>query len=604
VTALKVENFLGSRPVVSDWLLPQAAAVRARNCRLRSGEIAPLVTPQKLVDVPGGARRTFYRVPASPSDYWLSFVDANVDVVEGPLVNDTFDRFYWTGDGAFPKYNTLDRIRNEDGPWTLGIPVPTVAPNVTATSGSDNETRSYVYTWVTGYGEESGPSPPKLITGSPGSAWNVSALVADPGGTARNITKVRIYRTVTGSTTAGAYFFVAEQANTISTYTDNRSNSSVSLGRMLDTQIYGPPPTNLKNLILMPNGFMAGTAGRDIWFSVPYKPHAWPPNYVLSIDADPVALGVIGSTLFILTNSTPYMATGIRPEAISISRIMTVAPCLSKRSVISSPQYGVMYASHNGLVRVTQTGIDLITRDIFDEKDWADFLPGTLTAALDDVNYTAFNGFRTGFILDMSKGHYIELGQPLDFDSIWTDRYSGEAMVAKANRVSLWDPPEGDPTTWLWRSKKFDVPDPINIGAVQVRYNSAVFTNSAKTIASLKAWNAQRIKQPLQPLCSAAIGSSRKVVDPLLDPEIPQNRAPAGGSPLFRSLDLGEIPTNLSFKLYADEELVFERALSEQEPPLRPPEGYKARSYQFELNGNVVVQSVGMAETAHELAAV
>lgn len=591
---------MGSRPLVSDWLLPQNAAASARNCKLRSGEITPIVAAKKVATIPGGARYTFYRIPGSPSDYWLSFVDPNVDVVEGPLVNDAYSRFYWTGDGSFPKYNTLDRIKTGVGPWTLGIPSPTAAPSVAGSSGSTNETRAYVYTWVTGYGEESGPSPAKLETADATQNWVITGFTSAPPGTARNITKLRIYRTVTGSTTAGGYFFVSEQDNNISTYTDNASNASIALRRMLDTQIYGAPPTNLKNLTLMPNGFLVGTSGRDIWFSVPYKPHAWPPNYVLSIDADPVALAVAGSSLFILTNSTPYMATGIRPEAISLSRIMTVAPCVSKRSVVSSPQFGVLYASHNGLVRISQSGVDLITREIIDERDWADLLPGTLTAALDDVNYTAYNGFRTGFILDLAKGHFITLSKPLDFDSIWTDRYSGDAMVNRVNYLYTWDPPSGDPTNWTWRSKKFDVFDPVNIGAVQIRFEGAVYTNSEATIAALKAWNLQRMTQPLQPTGTAPLGGTRKVVDPLLDPDLLQNRGGIGGSVLFRGLDVGEIPINLIFRLYGDEELIWTRSVANQEP-LRPPSGDKYRAYQFELQGNVIIQSVGMAETGREL---
>ena len=67
----------------------------------------------------------------------------------------------------------------------------------------------------------------------------------------------------------------------------------------------------------MANGMMAGFFGRTVCFCEPYRPHAWPEKYQVTVDSDIVALAAVGTTLFILTKGAPHWAQGSSPDAMS-----------------------------------------------------------------------------------------------------------------------------------------------------------------------------------------------------------------------------------------------------------------------------------------------
>jgi hypothetical protein len=132
-------------------------------------------------------------------DTWLTFDSRDVDIVRSPIVNDSYDRYYWAGDGR-PRMNTYANIyAGTPGPYFLGVPAPTNALSVAPPAGTD-ETRAYVYTFVTTFGEEGPPSPPVVATGDAGT-WaltNMDTVVPDAASRPPNF-KINIYRTVSGS---------------------------------------------------------------------------------------------------------------------------------------------------------------------------------------------------------------------------------------------------------------------------------------------------------------------------------------------------------------------------------------------------------------------
>ena len=134
----------------------------------------------------------FWRgVNANQNAYWLEFPYEDVDVLKGPVADDRYERYYWTSVGTGPQYNPLLRIIQGYAPLTLGVPYPTTFPGVvvgpapvegtiylslnafelpdnsSAATPSETPTilaRSYVYTYVTDYGEESAPSSPGPVS--------------------------------------------------------------------------------------------------------------------------------------------------------------------------------------------------------------------------------------------------------------------------------------------------------------------------------------------------------------------------------------------------------------------------------------------------------
>lgn len=69
---------------------------------------------------------------------WLEFDDPDTDVFKSPVVDDQWQRYYFTSPSKPPQYNTYDRIVAGDDPWLLGVPAPGCAPTLTVTGGGNN----------------------------------------------------------------------------------------------------------------------------------------------------------------------------------------------------------------------------------------------------------------------------------------------------------------------------------------------------------------------------------------------------------------------------------------------------------------------------------
>ena len=265
MAGLKLEGFQGLVPRTSARLLPVMAATTARNTKLLQGELRGFRAPREIADLTDqyfDVRRVF-RVKDSEGfgygDTWLAFDSRDVDVVRSPIINDSFDRYYWAGDGR-PQYNTALRIFNEEDSYFLGVPTPTIAPTVTPPVGTD-ATRAYVYTFVSAYGEEGPPSPPTLATGTTGT-WALSGMqTVVPDASDRNITLKRIYRTVPGNNSS-TFFFVDEIPVADATYNDDEPDDTVAANNVLESTTWEEPPNDLEGWAVMPGGYMVGWKGR------------------------------------------------------------------------------------------------------------------------------------------------------------------------------------------------------------------------------------------------------------------------------------------------------------------------------------------------------
>ena len=199
MTFLRLERFGGEAPKISDRLLPEYGAAEARNARLLSGELRGIKQPDRVHRFSTGPIRNVRRLyKDNGTVVWLGLSAADSDIAKGPLVNDSFDRYYWTGEGAYVSYNSIDRIENGDAAYRLGTPAPATAPTVVVTGGSgESETRAYTYTFINEFGEESAPAPVTQISGFINGSWDLSGLATTAADVAsRNpLDAKRIYRT-------------------------------------------------------------------------------------------------------------------------------------------------------------------------------------------------------------------------------------------------------------------------------------------------------------------------------------------------------------------------------------------------------------------------
>lgn len=190
MTVIALNGFRGAAPRYSKRLLKPNQAQRAWNCRITSGRLDPIKGPGLVfTSTIEGEIRTMYRyrhfVSGVPVDNWLIW-DTDVDVQLSPIANDERGVFYFTSADFEPRASSyalaIAGMRYPDAWYALGVPSPTVAPTVAPSGGTGaDEARSYAITFVTPWGEESGPSPASaLATGKPDGTWALSNLQTAP----------------------------------------------------------------------------------------------------------------------------------------------------------------------------------------------------------------------------------------------------------------------------------------------------------------------------------------------------------------------------------------------------------------------------------------
>lgn len=635
---IEIKNFGGLIPKLSNRALPPNYATVADNTQLYSGEVRGLREPVKVADLTDRVftvQRAYRLNDGSTSIFdavgdWIAFDDSEVNFIRGALKNDQFDRYYAAGGSQLPVVaSATDWAANNTAQiYDLGVPAPSTAPTVTPPAeASTNETRAYVYTFVNEWGEESAPSPASPpATGNIAGTWAITNLqTAYPvAGNHNPISKIRIYRTVTGSASVDYRFVTEISGSLVSTYDDDGSGAqdaygyvtstdAISLNESIPSIGWDLPPSNLQGIVNMANGIMVGFVGRDLYFSEPYRPHAWPPEYSLSVEAEIVGLGVYQSGAVICTTSNPYVATGSAPASIVLTKLDDVEPCQSFRSIVNGLD-GVFYASQNGLVLVNQSGAQNVTQPLMSRNEWRDgFSPGTVSAATDGSRILAFSTISTGWLFSPLEelGQIVKLSSFTDVASVQTDPFTGEAYVVSRDVVYLWNPERTTgPLSYVWKSKTFETPRPVNMGAFRLQYEDTVGGEDYVPGFDYTTYNASRYdattivtpagnSSPLNTLNLAPLNGVRVEANVDDSPPVVQYKYPIGGSPLVPT-EPQLIRDRIRIQIWADGVLRYDREITSNEMQ-RLPSGYKADKWEVQFTTAQSIYSFRMAETASEL---
>src|ERR1035437_5974109 len=84
----------------------------------------------------GGVNKSFDST-ITGSATWLEFLDQETDVMRSPVVDDKFNRYYYSSPSLAPQYNTYDRIAAGLPAWALGLYPPGIAPTVSVAGGGN-----------------------------------------------------------------------------------------------------------------------------------------------------------------------------------------------------------------------------------------------------------------------------------------------------------------------------------------------------------------------------------------------------------------------------------------------------------------------------------
>lgn len=342
----------------------------------------------------------------------------------------------------------------------------------------DYET-SYVYTFVSAFGEEGPPSPAStVITTDDNMTVAISGLETSTSKSNTNLTKKRIYRSNTGSNTT-QFQFVGEVVLAETSFTDSSKNNE--LAEVIpstdwiappddDTSLYPDGP--MKGLIALQNGIFAGFTGNRICFSFPYQPHAWPANYRIGIEEKIVGMKATSNGLIVGTESTPYLVTGTDPSSMVAIKIETAEACLSKRSMVDMGE-AVVFAGPDGLMAAAGVTVQNLTQGLITSEQWqANYYPSTITGFYWQGRYVGFfntgSGFG-GFVFDF-RDETTALTN-LDASALirggFTDPDDNELYLIIGNKIKKFQGSTNN-LTYNWKSKEYVLPRHTSFGFAKV----------------------------------------------------------------------------------------------------------------------------------------
>lgn len=447
MSKIALATFAGAVKALEPKLLADTIGTESFNQKPGRGDLRPWRTPLEVYTVPSGTKTIYRMGRATPSDvnYWLTWA-TQVYAIHGFVSGDTTERTYYTGDG--PPKQTDNTIALAVAPYPtawklLGIPAPAqallVTPLNTGTS-ADTEIRYYTYTYVNDLGDESAPAPVSaMVTCKTDDTLKIENIAAPPSGS-YGINRIRFYRTQSGTEGDAEFYFLREEVATITETTDDGR----TLGEVLPTDGWLPPPASLTFLTGMWNGMAAGIVAADgsVRYCIAYKPYAWPVAYeTLTPNAKAVALGIFGQRLLILTTGKPVLVAGSGPDALDEQPLEFSQSCVAPRSAVGVG-HGVVWASPDGLAYFGDQGAKILTAGLLTEEQWQAMKPASMTGA-------AYKGAYFGSYLDeanVRRGFFIDTVSPAGiffleqgFEVMYFDDSQGFLYVLDGTKIKKWD---------------------------------------------------------------------------------------------------------------------------------------------------------------------
>ena len=455
-------SFGGIVPRYSDHNLSNIGATIAHDVKLRNGRIEAWRELCKFADVSPTARS--FHLHGCCLATWD-------EIVHAAEVAPDWGRFYITGRRPYLEY-VEESCECAMTTHRAGVPTPMQPPVAAATEECSRiaDARSYVYTYINKYFEESAPSPASnVVRVNDGSRVVVSGIALPPNDY-DDVIGARIYRATTGviradgkeQKTQTEFLYVGSVDFPTTTFVD--TIKGVGLGEALETHKVRPAPEGLRNIVAIEGVVrLAGTTGNQVHMTENFQLHNWPAKYDLTLDSQIVHMGALDQRLFVTTDTVPYVIDVSSCEDLKCSPVMDIQQplpdisCGHASSAIITP-HGFVYSSRVGLILIDpKAQWYVLTARWFSEDDWAQVRPetvrlgyweGFLFIVTDTVTFLLnINGDPYG---DMKGAELVTLSDcPVDLHQTST----GAMMLMQDGAVWVWN--SGDKLReYLWVSRE------------------------------------------------------------------------------------------------------------------------------------------------------
>lgn len=474
---IKISLFGGEAPLFPSDNLPLPYAAFAKDCMFDAGTLRGFGAsePRGLFVDPSTTDAAIYR--PEQQEYLLQFLQ-RTDVVQRAHASDSHKRVYWFSAAHPPRYADFSLATAGDkypgGHYLLGLPAPSSVPVVTVIPAVDKDGkpvdhaglghlaiyRSFTYTYVSNFGEESGPYLPSDGSALPsvkmyeGDKIKMTGFVLPSGNYPLNAGKLRVYQT----NTAGRFVRVA----TIDiTSAEHEWVNTDPTGAELSTALTMPPVETMSGACLTSFGYMVGFSGHTVYCSDVYMYHSWPSTYARPCKHEILRVFPAPEGAYVMTSGGPYLLVGTDPSNTQLVEVQTDDVCLSAAAVCDLGG-AVAYASQNGICLLTSQGVQRISDGIFNHLSWS----GINAAALRFVRHVSqivlIGPQSYVFSFDGDETKWVRSG--INTNVAFSDDEEGHLIYSDAGVLAKFDSNPAQAGAYEWHSPRLDLasPQPLN----------------------------------------------------------------------------------------------------------------------------------------------
>jgi hypothetical protein len=300
--------------------------------------------------------------------------------------------------------------------------------------------------------------------------------------------------------------------------------------------------------------------------------------------------------LFVGTQKNPYVITGTNPAAMSQEKLSILQACVSKRSIVSD-QWGVVYASPNGLVAVGPGIQDIVTQNLYTRDEWQPLNPSSICGALYNNMYL---GFYTNGLGPISSFIFTRADTPplsmFDFAAkcVFIERATGNfyACSNDDNIIYQLDADQDNNTIFQWRSRQFILPEPTSFAALKLQSDYSYIFDPVAYQKKLDALKAQNLALWTQ-YAGAGLSLQGCLNDAMVDTYTDD------GSVMLDVPRINDL-RSVQVLVLCDGVQVFQSEVKNNEP-IRMPGGFKGLVWEVMIVGNAPVRKFSMATSIGEL---
>lgn len=420
----------------------------------------------------------------------LSWAD-DVDYVIRPVPNDSLNRVYWTGDnspnaGGSPRMSDELTITGGDttGPYPkqsymLGVPAPEDeafaeriqgedVPDDAEAKGFTPYYRSYTYTFVDKFKQESGPfafedgsalTRLKLFDGDMVRVYGLQGSPNQDADVNFENGLIRVYQT----DLYGNYRLAAELPSGTQEVTFDHMEVN---GVTLPTITTEPADDRMQGLVMSSFNFMYGFFDNTLCASDVQLYHSWPSLYQRTTPTKIVGVVPVARGGLVICEGGVYLAFGSDPSNINIVPIDETKGCVSKRSIVNMGGYA-MYASSSGVAVCDGSTVVNTTEDTILDLDWPTYSPESMTAIRHKERYIIFND-DYGFALLPSAAEDKLTNFTLKFTGGFTYDRDANWYYVEGESIKKFDADSTKPIKYRWVSSLNILDSPATVSCVKL----------------------------------------------------------------------------------------------------------------------------------------